>query len=194
MWENKSVAGADHDPFWTWRSLFYTLLSETLPLNVRIILSGIFYDCFCFYVVCVCNHYCRMNQNHCSMIDLTIHISCVCDDFSSYLVSFSLVMSLKMMSLGLGHRFHFSVVKWWNTLFHFAMVKLWNFIFHFALVKWWNAIFHFGMVKYCNVFFHFSVVKWFFKPIGVGFKVGRRIEIFSHSKFWICFIVSNSFF
>ena len=59
MWENISGTAADPHPFWTWWYLFYMLLSEIVPLNVLIILSDTFSDCFTSYIVCVCNHYHR---------------------------------------------------------------------------------------------------------------------------------------
>ena len=43
MWENKSGAGADPHPFWTWWYFIYTLSSSTLPLNVHIIWSDPFF-------------------------------------------------------------------------------------------------------------------------------------------------------
>ena len=43
------------------------LLSATLQLNVRIILSDPFSDLSSFYVACVCNHCCRTNQNRLTM-------------------------------------------------------------------------------------------------------------------------------
>ena len=111
MWESKSGTGADPRPFLTWWSLIYTLLSATLPLNVRIILSDPLFDGSSFYVACVCNHCHQTNQNRRSMIGLTSHISCVYDAFSSYRISFSSITSLRMMVLGLGHLvcaiFHF---------------------------------------------------------------------------------------
>ena len=39
------------------------LLSATLLLNVCVILSDSFPDCYSSLLVCVCNHYCRTNQN-----------------------------------------------------------------------------------------------------------------------------------
>ena len=103
MWENKSGAGADPCPVWTGWYLIYMMPSATLLLNVRIILLDHFSDRFPSYVVCVCNHYCRTNQNCRSMMGLTNHISCVYDAFSSYTISFSLVMSLTTMGLSSGH-------------------------------------------------------------------------------------------
>ena len=47
------------------------------------------------------------------------------------------------------------------------------------------------MVKCSFPFCDGEMVKCFLKPIGVEFKVGRLIEIFSCSKSWISFIVSN---
>ena len=43
------------------------------------------------FVVCVCNHYRRRTHNHCLMIDLFSHLSCLTKAFSSYCVSFSFV-------------------------------------------------------------------------------------------------------
>ena len=63
------------------------LSSETLPLNVRIILSDPFSYSSSSYAVCVCNHYCRTNQNFCLMMVLTCPVSCVYDAFSSFFVS-----------------------------------------------------------------------------------------------------------
>ena len=103
MWENKSGAGSDPHPFWTWWYLIYTLSSTTFPLNVRIILSDTFYDRSSSYVACVCNHCCRTNQNRRLMMGLTSHLSCVYNTFSYYRVSFSLMTSLTMMGMGPGH-------------------------------------------------------------------------------------------
>ena len=89
------------------------LSSETLLLNVHIILWGPFSGCSSSYVVCVYNHYCRMNQNCCLTMDMTSHLSCLSDDFYFCRVSFSLVMSLIMMGLGPGH-----LVR---ALLHFAL-------------------------------------------------------------------------
>ena len=65
------------------------LSSETLPLNVRIILSDPFSDSFYSYAVCVYNHYRKKNQNFRLMMVLTCPVSCVYDAFSSYFVSIS---------------------------------------------------------------------------------------------------------
>ena len=74
-------------------------------------LIGYFSDGSYFNVTCVCHHCHWTNQNLCLMIDLTSHLSCLSDDFSSYRVSFSLMTSLTMMVLGLGNLvpalFHF---------------------------------------------------------------------------------------
>ena len=186
MWKNKSGAVADSHPFWIWWSLIYTLLSATLPLNVRIIWSDPFSDRFSSCVVCVCIHCCWTTQNRCLVMGLTNHLSCVYDDFSSYRVSFSLMMGLTIMILGPGHLvravFHFAVVKWWNALFNFLMVK------------WWNALFYYVMVKCSFTFFCGWMMKWFFKLIGIEPKVGRLIEIFSRSKSWIFFHSFQLFF
>ena len=84
--------------------------SATFPLNVRIILSDPFPDLFSFDVACVCNHCRHMYQNCHSTMSLTSRLSCVYDDFTSYHV-FSLMKSLMMIVLGLGH-----LVR---ALFHF---------------------------------------------------------------------------
>ena len=47
------------------------------------------------------------------MMGLTSHLFCVYDALSSYCVYFSLMMSLTMMGLGLGHLVH--------ALFHFPL-------------------------------------------------------------------------
>ena len=91
MWENKSGAGVDPHLVWTWLFFIYMPSSETFPLNVRIILSDHFSDCSSSYVVCICNHYRRKNQNRLLIMGLTSHISCISDAFSSYRVSFSLI-------------------------------------------------------------------------------------------------------
>ena len=66
------------------------LSSETLPLNMHIILSDPFSYCFSSYVVCVYNHCFRTNQNF-SEMSLTSPVSSLYDDFSSYRVSFYLI-------------------------------------------------------------------------------------------------------
>ena len=81
MWENKSGAGANPHPVWTWWSSIYTLLSETIPLNARIILLDPFSDGSSFYVACVCNNCSRTNQNR-LMVSLTSPVSCLSDTFS----------------------------------------------------------------------------------------------------------------
>ena len=92
------------------------LLPATFPLNTRIILLDPFSDGSSFYVVCICNNYCRANQNRLSVMGLTSHISCLSDALPSYRVSFSflywncyystnyisLMMILTMMGLELG--------------------------------------------------------------------------------------------
>ena len=104
------------------------LLSETLPLNVRIILSDPFPDGPSFYVTCVCSHCCWANQNH-SKTSLTCYVSCISDAFSSCCVSFYLinqncfhstnyfysVMSLTMTGLDPGPMV--------PALFYFALVN-----------------------------------------------------------------------
>ena len=86
------------------------LLSATLPLKVRIILSDPFPNRFPFYVSCVCNNCRQTNHNCLLMMGLMIHLSFIFDAFSSYGVYFSLMTSLKTMGLGPGHlvraRFH----------------------------------------------------------------------------------------
>ena len=47
------------------------------------------------------------------MMAMTIHLSCIYDTFSSYRVYFSLMKSLAMIGLGLGHLV--------ESLFHFAL-------------------------------------------------------------------------
>ena len=68
--------------------LIYILFSATLPLNVRIILLDPFFGRYSSYAICICNHYCRTNQNCCSVMGLTSHFSCLFGAFSSYSVSF----------------------------------------------------------------------------------------------------------
>ena len=102
-WENKPGAGADPNPFWTWWYLIYTLPSAAFPLNVRIIWSDTFSNCFSSYVACVCNNCRRTNQNRRLTMGLMSHLSCVYYNFSSYHVSFSLMTSLTMIGLGPGH-------------------------------------------------------------------------------------------
>ena len=58
------------------------------------------------YVDCVCKHYLQPNQNRRSVMGLTSHLSCVYDAFSSYRVSFYLMMSLTMLGLVPGHLVH----------------------------------------------------------------------------------------
>ena len=103
MWENKSGAGADPHPVWTWQSLIYKISSATLMLNVRIIWLNSFPDGYSFYVGYVCNHCHHMNQNCRLMMGLTSHIFCVYDAFSSYFISFYSMTSLAMIVLGPGH-------------------------------------------------------------------------------------------
>ena len=67
------------------------LSSATLSLNVHIILFYRFSGHSPSYVVCVCNHYRRTNQNRRSMMGLVSHLSCISDAVYSYFVSFSLV-------------------------------------------------------------------------------------------------------
>ena len=134
---------------------------------MRIILSDPLSDRFSSYVVCVCNHCRRTNQNRRSMMGLTSNISCVYDAFSSYRISFYSAMSLTMTSLGSGHLVHvllnFAVVKWWNALVHFLMVKWWNALFHFAMVKWRNSLFCFVVVKCSFLFYDGKMVKYYFQ-------------------------------
>ena len=66
------------------------MLSATFPLNVRIILSDPFSGRSSSYVVCVYNHFRRMNQNRLTM-GLTSHLYCLSDALSSYHVSFNLI-------------------------------------------------------------------------------------------------------
>ena len=79
------------------------LLSETLRLNVRIILSDPFSGGSSFCVACICNYCHRTNQNCRLTMGLMSHLSYAYDDFDFYRVSFSLVASLTMMVLGPGH-------------------------------------------------------------------------------------------
>ena len=64
------------------------LLSATLPLNVRIILPDHFSNHSSSYIVCVCYHYCRTNQNTRSMMGLTSHLFCLSINFYYYHVAF----------------------------------------------------------------------------------------------------------
>ena len=145
MWENKSGAGADPDPFWTcWSSTCwssnYTLLSATLPLNVRILLSDPFSDGSSFYIACVCNHCHRTNQNCRSMMGPTSHLSCVCDAFSSYCVSFSLMTSLTMMVLGPSHLVRALIIFLWKFRWWCQWLKIrWS--CQWTILRWscqWN--------------------------------------------------------
>ena len=90
--------------------------SETLPLNVRIILSDPFSGCSSFYVACIYNLSDWTSQNRCSMMGLASHISCVYDTFSSYHISFSSMTSLTMMVMGTGNLVH--------ALFRFPLTVL----------------------------------------------------------------------
>ena len=103
LWENKSGAGGDPHPFWTWRSLIYTLLSSILPLNLRIVWSNTFFNNSYFYVSCFCNQCHRTNQNCSLMMGMTCHISCLSHATSYYCISFSLMTILMIMVQGLGH-------------------------------------------------------------------------------------------
>ena len=114
MWENKSGAGADPHPFWTWWFLIYMLSSATLPLNVRIIQLDPFSDGYSFYVACVCNHYFQKNQNRCSMMDLTCH--------------FLIFPTLFLLIAFLFHRWR--VWKWW-----FLVRVIWYVLFYTLLWK-----------------------------------------------------------
>ena len=78
------------------------LSSATLTLNMRIILSDPFPDLYSYYLICVCNHCRWTNKNRCSVMGMTSHLSWISDAFSSYRVSFSLMMSLTIMGLGQG--------------------------------------------------------------------------------------------
>ena len=62
-------------------------------------LIGYFSRCSSFCVVCVCNHCHRKNQNCCSKMGLTSHISDAYDAFSYSYFSFSLLLSPMKMSL-----------------------------------------------------------------------------------------------
>ena len=88
------------------------MLSADLPLNLRIIRLDHFYYGSSFFVACLCNHFHQKNQNRCSKMVLTSHLSYAYDDFSSCRVSFSfisiltkisLMKSLTMMVLGPGY-------------------------------------------------------------------------------------------
>ena len=115
------------------------LSSESLPLNARIIWSDPISGRFPSYVACVCNHCRRTNQNRCSMMGMTINISCVYNAFSAYRVYFSLMTSLTIMVLGPVHLL--------RALFHFPLAIL--LVVSVAQdLKWWNSIFHFFMVKW----------------------------------------------
>ena len=72
------------------------LSSATFSLNVRIILSDLFFGGYYSYIVCVCNHYCRTNQNR-STMSLTIHLSCLSDDYF-FLSCFFLFDLLELVS------------------------------------------------------------------------------------------------
>ena len=90
--------------------------SATLTLNVCIVLSDPFSGGSSFYIVYVCNHCHWTNQNCCSMMGLTSHLSFVYNTFSSYTVFIPMMMILTIMVLGPGH-----LVR---ALFHIALAIL----------------------------------------------------------------------
>ena len=165
-----------------------------------IILSNHFSNSSSFYVTCVCNHCHWTSLNPRSKMGLTRHLSCFYQVFSFYLVSFSVMMSLTIISSmtsptvifpGPGHLvralFHFSKnsvgrvsglfpFNWVIGIFSFSrVIEIFSFtrvigIFSFSRV---NGIFSSCQFKYFRV--KSCWVNW----------------IFSRSK---TFLVSNSEF
>ena len=76
----------------------YTLLSEILPLKLRIVLSYPFPVVSYLCVAYVYNDCHRTNQNHRSKMGLTGHHSDAYDAFSSSRASFTLLLSLLTMN------------------------------------------------------------------------------------------------
>ena len=138
MWENKFGVGADPRPFWTWWYLIYMLSSETFQLNVGILWSDPFSDRFSSYVFCVCNYCRRTDQNRCLMMGLTSHLSCIYNAFLLYCLSYSSIMSLTMMCLGMCHILRALSI----FLIKFCWLCHWRRIFNgemlFFMAQWWN--------------------------------------------------------
>ena len=98
------------------------LFLATLTLNVRIIWPDPFSDGSSFFVTWVCNCCHQTNQNHRSMMGLTIQISYVYDALSFYSVSFSLMTSLTMVVLVPGHLVRAFFIFLWK----FRCSRQWN--------------------------------------------------------------------
>ena len=76
----------------------YTLSSENFLLKLRIVLLYPFPDISYLCVAYIYNDCHRTNQNYRSNMGLTSHISYAYDTFSSLCASFSLTLSLMMMT------------------------------------------------------------------------------------------------
>ena len=141
-------------PFWTWWYFIYMLLSSTLSLNVRIILSDHFPNRFYSYIFYVYNHCRRKNQNRRLNMGLTSHPSCVYDDFSSHYVSFLFDYESDNGGYGSGSSstcpFTFCCVEMVKWSFPFCCGEMVKWYFHFVVVKWWNVLFHFSVVRWWN--------------------------------------------
>ena len=98
MWGNKSGAGVDPHTFKAWWSSTYMLPSAIFPLKLRIVWSDTFSYVSYFCVAYVYNDCHQRNQNHCSKMGLTIHLSDAYDTFSSSCASFSLLLSPMTMT------------------------------------------------------------------------------------------------
>ena len=170
MWENKSGVGADPRSFLTWWSFNYTLLSATFPLNMRIIWSDPFSGGSYYYVAFVCNHCHRKNQNICSMMGLTSHLSCVYETF--FLIAFLFIW-------------------WWFWRWCFYVRVIWYvlfFIFLWNFVGCVSGIFSVGRVN--GIFSVNRVAKSVGRFSGI-FSIGRVSGLFSVSRVRELFSVSQ---
>ena len=76
----------------------YAVVSN-FAVKVAHSLIGFFFQCFLFFVACVCNDCHRKNQSRRSKMGLTSHLSDAYDAFSSSCFSFSSLLSVVKMSL-----------------------------------------------------------------------------------------------
>ena len=179
MWENKSGAGADTHPVWTWWFLIYTLLSETLPLNVRIVLLDHFSNRFSSYVVCVCNQCRRKNQNR-STMSLTSPIPRLSDAFSSYRVYF-----IWKSGTAIIQRMRF--FQWWFWQWWVWIWVPWYMHFSFCSGKPVGSVIGVGSGYFVPTGIESIgdvVLLCVFVPRVVEFKGGWLIEIFWRPKSW----------